>query len=192
MRVFLVIFIVLFLSSCTIRHGSVTYLEDGTCVDDIRHHTDVEWCKAELESYKEFLRKKEEDKLEEARELERQIISFDIYEIYELCMIWDNSYYSSEQHIWNRKMVAESFKRRGQDPLYCRNTSNSNDAARRSEDKANQAIINSNEAKRRAIQAEQQAYEAEQRAIAQRRRQQQQQQQQQQDNLCLYCTEDSH
>ena len=117
MRVFLVIFIVLFLSSCTIRHGSVTYLEDGTCVDDIRHHTDVEWCKAELESYKEFLRKKEEDKLEEARELERQIISFDIYEIYELCMIWDNSYYSSEQHIWNRKMVAESFKRRGQDYL---------------------------------------------------------------------------
>jgi hypothetical protein len=186
--ILIIIFIGLFLSSCGYR--TIRHLNNGTCVVDNKLENDVEWCRGELEDARRYEKYQREQAAEEARRIKEEQDEDDSYPVYKLCMMWDGFYDGSSSSIHYRERIAQSLERRGKDPLYCRNTSNSNDAARRSEDKANQAIINSNEAKRRAIQAEQQAYEAEQRAIAQRRRQQQQQQNQDlyqpQPSTCVY------
>ena len=78
--------------------------------------------------------------------------------------MWDDAYDGSNLAIEIREKIAQSLERRGQDPLYCRNTSNSNDAARRAEDAAKAA-------ERRARAAEDAAYAAQQEAYENRRRQ---------------------
>jgi hypothetical protein len=112
----LIIFIGLFISGCTITHGNLTHLEDGTCVDDIRHHKDVDWCIYQLERTKKYLREKEEERLKaEAYN--------DAIPLHQLCEFYD--IYKYQGSMGGMNAVAESLTRRGEDPLLCRKTSSS-------------------------------------------------------------------
>ena len=106
----------------------------------------------------------EQQRQEEAIRIKKEEEEFDKIPIYKMCMMWDDAYDGSRSAIKTRERIAQSLERRGQDPLYCRNTSNSNDAARITEDAAKAA-------ERRARAAEDAAYAAQQEAYENRRRQ---------------------
>ena len=116
------------------------------------------------EEYIEWEKREKKRELREAKELKAKQDADDKIPIYKMCMMWDDAYNGSRSAIKTRERIAQSLERRGQDPLYCRNTSNSNDAARRAEDAAKAA-------ERRARAAEDAAYAAQQEAYENRRRQ---------------------
>ena len=91
------------------------------------------------EEYIEWEKREKKRELREAKELKAKQDADDKIPIYKMCMMWDDAYNGSRSAIKTRERIAQSLERRGQDPLYCRNTSNSNDAARRAEDAAKAA-----------------------------------------------------
>ena len=117
-NILIIIFIGLFFSSC--GYGTIRHLNDGTCVVDNKPENDVEWCRGELEDARRYEKYQREQAAEKIKRREKEIATFDVYNISELCKIWDQRASFHEAHIWTRNTITENLKKRGQDPLYCK------------------------------------------------------------------------